>query len=134
MSCKAVFLQNYQSKAIGRFPYIQVHCFTKSITICQTLTPNSVAKFTKPGVGGTCNYFLTVWAAAEVWNPYPFLRISCPQKMADLTVLSNFFSNLILQFFRNFCEMVSSSRIFLTKMGLLSKDFWWKTNSLSCMP
>ena len=39
---------------------------------------------------------------------------------------------LILQVFRNFCETGPSSKDFLTKMGPVSKDLWWKSNSFGC--
>ena len=66
----------------------------------------------------------------EVWNPYPYLRIFLPQKTADLKLffeifrksgpISKGFSNskwLILQFFRDFCEMGPSSKDFFDQNG-----------------
>ena len=46
----------------------------------------------KPGGGGTRIIF---WRGVrpEVWNPYPYLRISLPQKTADLKLFFEIFAN-----------------------------------------
>ena len=76
----------------------------------------------------------------EVWNPYPYLRIFLPQKTADLKLFSNFrksgpiskgFSTSngwFYHFFAIFAKWDPLLRIFLTKMGPMSKDFCWKSN------
>ena len=78
---------------------------------------------------------------SETPTHIPYLRISLPPKTADLTVFLEFFANrdpflmiflpkkrLILQFFHDFGETEPSSKDFLTKMGPMSMDFWWKSN------
>ena len=75
----------------------------------------------------------------EVWGPSSETRTHfSPSKTADFYVFfPKIFANrdsflrvflpqkcLILQFFRNFCEMGPSSKDFLAKMGPMSKDFW----------
>ena len=52
-------------------------------------------------------------------NQDTYLRVSLPQKW------------LILQVFHNFCKMGPYKNVFkyfLTKMGPISKHFWWKSN------
>ena len=51
-------------------------------------------------------------------NRDPFLRVFSTSQMADFTIFFFFF------FFCNFCEMGPPSKDFLTKMELMSKDFW----------
>ena len=79
----------------------------------------------------------------EVWNPYPYLRIFVPQKYGwfDCLKIGTHFKGflsqkwLIFQFFHTFCEMGPSSKDFLTKIGPLSKNFWWKSNPFGwCIP
>ena len=77
----------------------------------------------------------------EVWNPYPYLRIFLPQKMADLKLFFEIFTNRdpflrvflpqngwFYHFFAIFAKWDPLLRIFLTKMGPMSKDFCWKSN------
>ena len=73
--------------------------------------------FTFRSQGGYSYYFLTGCTDRGLVNPYRFLRIFVPQKVAGLTFSSNFRKSgptskgflpqkwLILQLFRNFCEM-----------------------------
>ena len=95
-----------------------------------------------PGGGGTQIIFWHgVWQ--KVWNPYPYLRISLPQKTADLTVFLEFFANrdpflmiflpqkwLILQFFHDFGETGPSSKDFLTKWDPCPRIFGEKVTHL----
>ena len=78
---------------------------------------------------------------SEVWNPYIFLRIFLPLKTTDLTLFFKFSqirthfegvsclkNGWFKKFFVILVQWVPLLRIFLTKMGPLSKEFWWKTN------
>ena len=84
-----------------------------------------------PGEGGA-RIIYGVWVS-EVWNPYPYLRIFLPQKwLIWLFFLERypFLRVFYLQngWFFNFYEMGPCSKDFLTKIGLVSKNFWWKSN------
>ena len=87
--------------------------------------------------------------APEVWNPFPYLRILLPQKwLIWLFFVCHFvffffnFSQIgthflgfyylkngwFKKFFTIFVKWDPLRRFFLTKMGPMSKDFWWKSN------
>ena len=82
----------------------------------------------------------------EVWNPYPYLRIFSHSKNGWIDSFFEIFANqdpflrvflpqkrLILPFlFANFVKWDPALRIFLTKMGPMSKYFWWKSNPFGC--
>ena len=97
-------------------------------------------RYSSPG-GGTRIIF---WRGVrpEVWNPYPYLRIFLSSKNGWF---NGFFRNFrksgpiskgfststrtdFTIFFAIFVKWDPLLRIFLTKMGPMSKDFCWKSN------
>ena len=85
-----------------------------------------------PG-GGTLIIF---WQGVQpkVWNPYPYLRIFSPsnngwfQNFLKSGPISKGFSTSKMDWFTIFVKWDPLLRIFLTKNGPMSKDFWWKSN------
>ena len=80
--------------------------------------------------GGTQIIFY--WGVrSEVWNPYPYLKIFL--FFFFFVQFSNGFStskttDFTYIFYFNFSEMEPFSKDFLTKMGFMSKNFWWKSS------
>ena len=90
--------------------------------------------------GGT---WIIFWGSVrpEVWNPYPYLRIFFHSKNGWIDSFFEIFANRdpflrvfclkngwFYNFFANFLKWDPPPRIFLTKVGPMSKDFWWKSN------
>ena len=75
------------------------------------------------GVWGPSSEPRTHFSPSKMADFYGFF----PQNFCKSGLISKGFlpqKCLILQFFRNFCEWDSLLRIFLAKMGPMSKDFW----------
>ena len=128
-------------------PFISVFFFSRWLVILDhflDLMESSAISFVRSSEvlpeGGTQIIF---WRGVrpEVWNPYPYLRIFLPQKMADLKLFFEIFANRdpflrvfylkmadFTIFFAIFAKWDPLLRIFLTKMGPMSKDFCWKSN------